>query len=52
MMNERDILPWYRHFWPWFVIVFLSVVVSGGLYTVYLATSTAEPVLPEYLEQQ
>lgn len=51
-MNKRDILPWYRYFWPWFVIVFLGAVVSGSLYTVYLASSTAEPVLPEYLEQQ
>jgi hypothetical protein len=51
-MHEHDTLPWYRHFWPWFVIVFLVTVVSGSLYTVYLASSTAEPVLPEYLEQQ
>ena len=51
-MNERDTLPWYRHFWPWFIIVLLGTSVCGSLYMVYVATSTAEPVLPEYQEQQ
>jgi len=51
-MNEKDTLPWYRHFWPWFVILLLGSAVSASLYTVYLASSTAEPVLPEYQEQQ
>ena len=51
-MNERDALPWYRHFCPWFIIVLLGASVSASLYMVYLAVSTAEPVLPEYQEQQ
>lgn len=51
-MNEQDTLPWYRHFWPWFIIALLGASVSASLYMVYLATSTAEPVLPEYQEQQ
>ena len=44
--------PWYRHFWPWFIIVLLGSAVSASLYTVYLANSTAEPVLPEYQQKQ
>jgi len=51
-MNERDTLPWYHYFWPWFIIVLLGISVSASLYMVYVATSTAEPVLPEYLQQQ
>jgi hypothetical protein len=51
-MNDDTIKPWYRHFWPWFIIVLLGSAVSASLYTVYLATSTAEPVLPEYQQQQ
>ena len=51
-MNDDAIKPWYRHFWPWFIIVLLGSAVSASLYTVYLATSTAEPVLPEYQQQQ
>lgn len=44
-MTERDSLPWYRYFWPWFIIVLLGSAVTASLYTVYLAVSTAEPVL-------
>ena len=46
-MNNEDIQPWYRHFWPWFIIVLLGSAVTGSLYTVYLAVSTAEPVLTQ-----
>ena len=46
-MDNEDIQPWYRHFWPWFIIVLLGSAVSASLYTVYLAVSTAEPVLTQ-----
>ena len=53
MKSERlDTKPWYRYFYPWLVIALLGFAVSASLYTVYLAVSTAEPVLPEYQEQQ
>jgi len=51
-MNRQDTKPWYRHFWPWFIIALLGSGVSASLYTVYLAMTTAEPVLQEYLEKQ
>lgn len=44
-MTERDTQPWYRHFWPWFIIALLGSSICASLYTVYLAASTAEPVL-------
>jgi hypothetical protein len=44
-MANEDTQPWYRHLWPWLIIVLLGSSVSGSLYTVYLAVSTAEPVL-------
>jgi hypothetical protein len=52
MTDERDTQPWYKYFWPWFIIVLLGSAVSASLYTVYLANATAEPVLPEYQQQQ
>ena len=52
MTESRDTKPWYRYFWPWFLIVLLGAAVSGSLFTLYLAASTSEPVLPEYQEQQ
>ena len=29
--------PWFHHFWPWFIVVLLSVSVVASLYTVSLA---------------
>ena len=46
-MSDDEVQPWYRHFWPWFIIVLLGSAVSASLYTVYLAVSTAEPVLTQ-----
>jgi len=51
-MSESDSKPWYRYFWPWFVIGLLASSVSASLYSVYLAVSTAEPVLTETHERQ
>lgn len=51
-MSEHDSKPWYRYFWPWFVIGLLASSVSASLYSVYLAMSTAEPVLTETYERQ
>ena len=51
-MNDQQTKPWYRYFYPWLVIVLLGAAVSGSLYTLYLASSTSEPVLPGYKEQQ
>jgi len=51
-MTEHDSKPWYRYFWPWFIIGLLASSVSASLYSVYLAVSTAEPVLTETHERQ
>ncbi|MEJ2061194.1 MAG: FixH family protein [Gammaproteobacteria bacterium] len=38
MHREReDLLPWYRQFWPWFVIALPLSAVIGGLATVWIA---------------
>jgi uncharacterized membrane protein YadS len=29
--------PWYRHFWPWFVVGLLGVSIAGSLATVVVA---------------
>jgi hypothetical protein len=30
-------LPWYRQFWPWFLVILPLVVIMACLYTVFLA---------------
>ena len=51
-MSNVDSKPWYCYFWPWFVIALLGSAVSASLYTLYLASTTSEPVLPEYQQKQ
>jgi hypothetical protein len=43
-MNDSDI-PWYRNFWPWFIIALLSAAVAGSLVSAYLAIATPDVVL-------
>jgi len=44
-----DTQPWYRQFWPWFLILLPATVVVASLYTVYLASSGADDlVIDEY----
>ncbi len=31
--------PWYRQFWPWFIIALPASAVIAGFYTLYLAIS-------------
>lgn len=38
MTEDTDKLPWYRHFWPWFVILLLGSAVTASLYTLFLAS--------------
>ena len=35
------IQPWYRQFWPWFLIALPAAAVCASLYTLYLAASNA-----------
>lgn len=32
-------LPWYRQFWPWFIIALPASVVIASFYTLWLAIS-------------
>ena len=44
-MQREDTLPWYRHFWPWFVIALLGSAVTASLYTVSLAYRTTDSLV-------
>ena len=47
MSNDRLLpAPWYRQFWPWFVIALLASAVAGSLTSAYLAVSHPDLVLP------
>ncbi len=40
-----DTHPWYRQFWPWFLILLPASVVVASLYTLYLASSGADDLV-------
>lgn len=37
--------PWYKQFWPWFLIVLPLCAVAASLYTFYLASSGADSMV-------
>ena len=38
MTQNTDQVPWYRQFWPWFIILLLGSAVTASLYTLRLAS--------------
>ena len=44
-MQREDTLPWYRQFWPWFIIALPASAVVAGLYTVWIAVQTEDSLV-------
>jgi len=45
MSTLKVALPWYRHFWPWFIIAMLASAVTGSFVSLYFALHTNDVVL-------
>ena len=43
--------PWYRQFWPWFLMLPPAVALMGGLATLWLAVEHADSVVPDRLSR-
>ena len=43
--TTTDIAPWYRQFWPWFVISIPAATVIACLVTIVIAWQHREPVI-------
>jgi len=37
--------PWYRQFWPWFLIALPAAAVIAGFFTLYLAITHPDPLI-------
>jgi hypothetical protein len=49
-MNDSDPmagLPWYRYFWPWFIVALLCASVVAGVSTVVIAFSNQDSLVSE-----
>jgi hypothetical protein len=44
MSGERELegTPWYRYFWPWFIVILMGVSMASALATVWLAHHNAD----------
>jgi len=50
MMDDSDPragLPWYRYFWPWFIVALLLASVAAGISTVVIAFSNRDSLVSE-----
>ncbi len=43
--DENLIKPWYKQFWPWFIMVPPATAVVAGLITVYIAFENADDLV-------
>lgn len=46
-MSEEVIQPWYKQFWPWFIIGLLATAVVASLNMVFLAFTTTDSLVTE-----
>ena len=51
-MERLDDRPWYKQFWPWFLIALPAAAVVAGLYTLHLAIVTKDGlVVDDYYKE-
>nr|WP_136252205.1 FixH family protein [Ningiella ruwaisensis] len=51
-MQERDTQPWYKQFWPWFLIAIpLSSVIVGSVVFNYATDGTNSLVVDDYYKE-
>lgn len=49
---REDTKPWYRQFWPWFLIALPGTVVMASMVTIWLAASTSDSLVrDDYYKQ-
>ena len=44
-MDREDTQPWYRQFWPWFIIALPASAVVAGLTTLWIAMQTTDSLV-------
>lgn len=42
LLTKAAGLPWYRQFWPWFIIALPASVVIASMFTLWLAISNPD----------
>lgn len=42
-----DSRPWYKQFWPWFIMILPAIAVVGGISTLIIAVKNADDVVAD-----
>ena len=51
-VTQEDVIPWYRQFWPWFLMALPASAVVAGLATVFIAVINKDNlVVDDYYKQ-
>lgn len=50
--DGKDLLPWYKQFWPWFIIALPASVVIASFFTLWLAISNPDHLVVDEKEYQ
>ena len=50
--NAEQNLPWYRQFWPWFIIALPASAVIASFVTLWLAISNPDHLVVDEVEYQ
>lgn len=45
--EQTPALPWYRHFWPWFILALLGSVVIASFVTLYIAIQNSHTLVSD-----
>ncbi|WP_174564729.1 FixH family protein, partial [Solemya elarraichensis gill symbiont] len=46
-MTQETVKPWYRQFWPWFIISIPAGTVVAAFITIYIAVDGADPLVTD-----
>lgn len=44
---QQQSAPWYKHFWPWFIICLMGTAITASLITVYIAIDGSDDVVSD-----
>jgi len=50
--SQAELLPWYRQFWPWFIIALPASAVVASFITLWLAMSRPDHLVVDDAEYQ
>ncbi len=46
-LGRTDTAPWYRHFWPWFLIAIPAAAIAGSIWSAFLAGQHADSLVSD-----